>query len=75
MMAAQTVSEFLTKRQCSRGAVVIVDEAGQIGAKQMQRLLRYVRDNRGRVILSGDTRQHGPVEASDAFGRLRNTRV
>ncbi|MGD0650912.1 MAG: MobF family relaxase [Verrucomicrobiia bacterium] len=67
MTGAQTVSEFLTKRQLPCGGVVIVDEAGQIGAKQMQRLLHYVQDNGGRVILSGDTRQHGPVEASDAL--------
>ena len=67
LAGAQTVSEFLTKRQMPRGAVVIVDEAGQIGAKQMQQLLHYVQDNGGRVILSGDTRQHGPVEASDAL--------
>ena len=67
MAGAQTVSEFLTKRQLPRGAVVIVDEAGQIGAKQMQQLLHHVQDNDGRVILSGDTRQHGPVEASDAL--------
>ena len=33
----------------------------------MQQLLRYVRDNSGRVILSGDTRQHGAVQASDAL--------
>jgi ATP-dependent exoDNAse (exonuclease V) alpha subunit len=67
MTGAQTVSEFLTKQQLPRGAVVIVDEAGQIGAKQLQQLLHYVQDNGGRVILSGDTRQHGPVEASDAL--------
>jgi conjugative relaxase-like TrwC/TraI family protein len=67
MTGAQTVSEFLTKRQMPRGAVVIVDEAGQIGAKQMQQLLHYVHDSGGRFILSGDTRQHGPVEASDAL--------
>ena len=64
---AQTVSEFLTKQAMPRSAVVVVDEAGQIGAKQMQQLLHYVQDNGGRVILSGDTRQHGPVEASDAL--------
>ncbi|MCG3147699.1 MAG: Multifunctional conjugation protein TraI [Verrucomicrobiae bacterium] len=67
MTGAQTVSEFLTKRQMPRGAVVIADEAGQIGAKQMQQLLHYAQDNGSRVILSGDTRQHGPVEASDAL--------
>jgi len=67
MTGAQTVSEFLTKQEMPRGAVLMVDEAGQIGAKQMQRLLRFVRENHGRVIFSGDTRQHGAVEASDAL--------
>ena len=67
LTGAQTVSEFLTRRQMPHGTVVMVDEAGQIGAKQMQQLLHYVQDNGGRVVLSGDTRQHGPVEASDAL--------
>ncbi len=63
----QTVSEFLAKRQMLSGAVVIVDEAGQIGGKQMHELLSFVKANHGRLILSGDTRQHGAVEASDAL--------
>lgn len=76
MAGARTVSEFLTRRTLERGAVVIVDEAGQIGAKQMLDLVKLVRKQGGRLLLSGDTRQHGPVEASDAllamerYGRL-----
>ena len=65
--AAQTVSEFLTRKQMPVGAVLIVDEAGQLGAKQMLELLRLVKAKSGRVILSGDTRQHGAVEALDAL--------
>ena len=64
---AQTVSEFLTRREMARGAVVILDEAGQLGGKQMQALLSYVQAVNGRLIASGDTRQHGAVEASDAL--------
>jgi conjugative relaxase-like TrwC/TraI family protein len=64
---AATVSEFLTRKEMRTGAVVIVDEAGQLGARQMLELLTFVKANRGRVILSGDTRQHGAVEASDAL--------
>lgn len=64
---AQTVSAFLTQKSMRRGAVVLVDEAGQIGGEQMLRLLDYVQINEGRVILSGDTHQHGAVEASDAL--------
>ena len=64
---AQTVSEFLTRQTMESGAIVIVDEAGQLGAKQMVQLFDFVKANGGRVILSGDTRQHGAVEASDAL--------
>ena len=64
---AETVSAFLAHRSMRRGAVVLVDEAGQIGGQQMLELLSFVEANQGRVILSGDTRQHGAVEASDAL--------
>ena len=65
---AQTVSAFLTQHSMPRGAVVLVDEAGQIGGEQMLQLLSIrSKQHDGRVILSGDTRQHGAVEASDAL--------
>ena len=63
----ETVSRFLVGRQMPRNAVVLADEAGQIGGKQMHALLSMVKENHGRVILSGDTRQHGAVEATDAL--------
>ena len=62
-----TVTGFLLKRELAEGAVIIVDEAGQIGGRQMAELLRLARERNARVILSGDTRQHGAVEASDAL--------
>lgn len=33
----------------------------------MVELIRRVRESNARLVLSGDTRQHGPVEASDAL--------
>jgi conjugative relaxase-like TrwC/TraI family protein len=62
-----TVSEFLARAEMEHGAAVVVDEAGQIGAKQMLQLFELVQVHNGRLILSGDTRQHGAVEASDAL--------
>lgn len=62
-----TLAELLTRRRMNRGAVVVLDEAGQVGGRQMYELVRLVKENAGRLILSGDTRQHGPVEASDAM--------
>jgi len=67
LLNTQTVSECLQKESIPTGAVVIVDEAGQIGGRQMLDLVRLVQKKDGRLILSGDTRQHGPVEASDAL--------
>jgi len=66
-LPADTLSHFLVANQLPRGAVVIVDEAGQIGGKQLAQLIRVVRANSGRLILSGDTHQHGAVPASDAL--------
>ena len=45
----------------------MVDEAGQIGGRQMLELIRLIHERHGRLVLSGDTRQHGAVEASDAL--------
>jgi ATP-dependent exoDNAse (exonuclease V) alpha subunit len=48
-----------------------VDEAGQIGGKPMLELLRLVVERNARLILSGDTRQHGAVEAGDALRAIQ----
>lgn len=64
----KTLSAFLTARpQLARTDVLLVDEAGQIGGKQMHALLELATESGARVILSGDTRQHGAVEATDAL--------
>ena len=65
--APTTVSNFLARHELAEGAAVIVDEAGQIGGRQMLDLVRLVLERNARLILSGDTRQHGAVEASDAL--------
>jgi ATP-dependent exoDNAse (exonuclease V) alpha subunit len=58
---------LLAHRYLPINYVLLIDEAGQIGGKQMHALLRLAQENHARVILSGDTRQHGAVEASDAL--------
>ncbi|QYY35479.1 MobF family relaxase [Ruficoccus sp. ZRK36] len=65
--AAQTVARFLAKSDLPSNAVVVIDEAGQIGGKQMSDLFTTLKASETRIILSGDTRQHGAVEASDAL--------
>jgi hypothetical protein len=66
-LPAQTVAQMLATRQLTAKSVVIVDEAGQIGGRQLRELIHVVQAKGGRMILSGDTRQHGAVAASDAL--------
>jgi len=48
----------------------IVDEGGMVGARDMQRLLEKASREDAVVILAGDTRQLGSVEAGQAFEQL-----
>jgi len=66
---AKTISAFLSEKESSltSSSVLIVDEAGQIGGKDMAALIQKAKEAGARVIFSGDTRQHGAVAASDAL--------
>jgi len=66
-LPAQTLAHALATRQFPPHAVVILDEAGQVGGKDLRELIRLVQAQRGRLVLSGDTRQHGAVAATDAL--------
>ncbi|OAM91188.1 conjugal transfer protein [Termitidicoccus mucosus] len=66
-LEAETLASFLQRKQLPPNAVVMVDEAGQVGAQQLAELICVVQSNGGRLILSGDTRQHGAVAFSDAL--------
>jgi conjugative relaxase-like TrwC/TraI family protein len=70
-LKADTIASLLQTKQLPRGAVVIVDEAGQVGGRDLAQLIRTVGAHQGRLILSGDTRQHGPVAASDALRAIQ----
>jgi ATP-dependent exoDNAse (exonuclease V) alpha subunit len=66
-LPAETLAHLLATKTLSRGTVVLLDEAGQVGGRQLRELIRLVQGNSGRLILSGDTRQHGAVTACDAL--------
>ncbi|HAB18977.1 MAG TPA: hypothetical protein DCE44_21380, partial [Verrucomicrobiales bacterium] len=70
---AATMQSFLALpefQQQSRGAVLMVDEAGLISVGDMLQMLRVARTQNCRVALCGDTRQHTSVEAGDALRLL-----
>ena len=67
LTGTQTVRECLQRRDLPQRAIVVVDEAGQLDSRQLLDLIHLTRERNGRLLLCGDTRQHGPVEASDAL--------
>lgn len=67
LTGAKTVSEFLARAKMSPSGIVLLDEAGQVGATQMLALLQFIQKQGGRIVCSGDTHQHGAVESSDAL--------
>jgi conjugative relaxase-like TrwC/TraI family protein len=66
-LPAQTLAQLLTTKTLPEGSVILLDEAGQVGGRDLHALVALVQARRGRLILSGDTRQHGAVAASDAL--------
>jgi conjugative relaxase-like TrwC/TraI family protein len=66
-LPARTLAELLTTKALPPRAVVLLDEAGQVGGRDLHTLVTLVQAQQGRLILSGDTRQHGAVAASDAL--------
>ncbi len=66
---AQTLATLLT-RPLPHGTMVICDEAGQAGIADLRRLQSAVESAGGRLLLCGDSRQHGSVARGDALRQL-----
>lgn len=72
---ADTVARLLVDADMQNSlqdGVLIVDEAGLLGIRDMAALLQLVTDRNARLILFGDTRQHSSVIRGDAL-RILNT--
>lgn len=51
----------------SKNSVLVVDEAGMVGTRQMERLVAHTQDAGAKLVLVGDARQLQPVDAGGAF--------
>ena len=53
-------------------AVLVIDEAGMIGSRQLKQLLDYAKEAGAKVALIGDHRQLQPIDAGGAFRVLKD---
>jgi len=72
---AETVAKLLVdgnfQKELKNG-LLWVDEAGLLSNKEMLQLLKLTKEQKARLVLSGDTRQHSAVTRGDAL-RILNT--
>jgi ATP-dependent exoDNAse (exonuclease V) alpha subunit len=52
-------------------SVLVVDEAGMVGSRKLGRLLDHAREAGAKVVLVGDDRQLGAIDAGGGFCGLR----
>jgi conjugative relaxase-like TrwC/TraI family protein len=73
---ADTVARFLKDQEMqesARGGVILVDEASQLGTRDMLRVFDAAEAVGARVILVGDRRQHRSVTAGEPLRQLEET--
>jgi hypothetical protein len=59
-------------RGLSHGAIVVVDEAGMVGTRQLAAVADLVEEAKGKLILVGDDRQLPEIDAGGLFRALAN---
>lgn len=68
--SADTVAHFIKNKDLqaqTKNQIIWIDEAGQLGNKTMNHVMDIAKTQNARLILTGDTRQHGAVERGDAL--------
>jgi conjugative relaxase-like TrwC/TraI family protein len=73
---ADTVARFLKDQEMqesARGGVILVDEASQLGTRDMGQVFDVAESVGARVILVGDRRQHRSVTAGEPLKLLEDT--
>jgi len=73
---ADTVARFLKDEQMqetARGGVILVDEASQLGTRDMLQLFNLAEGLNARMVLVGDRRQHRSVSAGEPLKLLEDT--
>jgi Ti-type conjugative transfer relaxase TraA len=72
---SQTLHSLLSDLEAGRDRlgpvdVVVVDEAGMVGSRQLADLLHRIEQARAKLVLVGDSGQLQPIDAGGLFGRL-----
>ncbi len=75
-ISSATITRFLWETRAAgglqTGAIVVVDEAGMVGSRQLAEVSDLVESASGKLILIGDHRQLAEIDAGGLFAALIN---
>ncbi|MBW4464679.1 MAG: relaxase domain-containing protein [Pegethrix bostrychoides GSE-TBD4-15B] len=69
---SSTIAKFLSEPGLSSKTVLICDEAGMVGTRQMAEIIDAVESSHAKLILVGDERQLQSIDAGGAFRAISN---
>lgn len=69
---SQTIHSLLfeleqQKKTLDKNSILVVDEAGMVDSRQMEKLIQHVEKAQAKLVLVGDERQLQPIQAGGAF--------
>lgn len=72
-MEAHTLAGFLhtVNKPVDANTVILLDESAVVGARQMAQLMKIVETTGSRLVMAGDTKQTGAIEAGKPFAQLQ----
>ncbi|WP_017160487.1 MobF family relaxase [Xanthomonas phaseoli] len=72
-LEAHTLASFLRTKDKPIDAktIIVLDESGVVGARQMEQVMRVVEKAGARMVLLGDTKQTEAIEAGKPFAQLQ----
>ncbi|SAK83282.1 ATPase AAA [Caballeronia fortuita] len=73
-LEAHTLASFLRSKDkpVDNKTIIVLDESGVVGARQMEQLMRTVERSGARMVLIGDTKQTEAIEAGKPFAQLQH---
>ncbi|SAL60175.1 MobF family relaxase [Caballeronia humi] len=72
-LEAHTLASFLRSKNkpIDGKTILVLDESGVVGARQMEQVMRLVEKTGARMVLLGDTKQTAAIEAGKPFAQLQ----
>ncbi len=71
LLSGKSTHIYTPSFQLDQRTVVVLDEAGMVGTKDMAALIEHIKASGAKLVLVGDRKQLQPIEAGGPFGAIQ----